>query len=487
MSSTYQHYRRFWDFVDDIYKGNAEVKSPQKAEYYLPKHPSEFDEPGLYDLRLHLTHFENAFRPLIDEVVGIMQKNPAKVRFGAADDEESPQEVRDLDVYGNLHNDGLTGLKWRVNFAQALFGRIGLLLDLDGSLDEKKPRFRILEYPASTILDGENRNWYLLDESTEVFDPVKKEWKDETRWRVLGLDAAGKYFTVPLIGDKSEVEKKWKDFDLYHPPTYLEYENPDDPANPILISTYPNFHGVELDFIPFTVCNAKKLGIDEWQMPPYFDAAQSVVDAYNADSFYRRAVTNHATPTLVGKNVTPMKDDKGKPLPLRVGGMIWVEGDGMESANVSILQASSDGLNALKASKDDILEGFKRISIKDLLDGAGANSSGEAIMLRMLSGTASIVEIDLAGEKAIEEQLCFAARWAGATWEEVGERISYEVDTSYAKTDFSLTEVTGLLSANLTLDLLSKQALYEILRQKIPALPTWDDNEAQKQELKEIL
>ena len=482
MNSYYNRYAKNWQYVDDVYNGAGTVKSPERAKAYLKPIPSEVGKEDLYQQRLGLTHFENAFRPVVDAAVGIMQKCPAKVRFGVESDEESPPEVRELDIYGNAQNDGLAGLKRRLNHQQTLYGRCGLLLDVDTDLDGLHPRFLIHEYPATQILDGESGKWYLLDESRQRFDADKKDWADEKRWRVLGLDAGGVYYSYPLVGTAEEVEKAWQEFNLSAPPGSWE-------ENGIVMSSYPNFKGRFCNKIPFTVCNAKSIGFDNWEIPPYIDVAYAVVDAYNADSFYRKAIVNHATPTLVLKNVALAKDAKGNELPITLGGTLQINNNnhGNGEAVIDLVQASSAGLTALKEARDSTLDVLKRISIQDLLDGAGANSSGDAIQLRMIAGTATITDIDLAGEKAIEEQLCFAAYWAGATWAEVGERISYEIDTSYSKTDFSLGEVTSLMVANAAQKLLSRQALYELIRQKANCIPDWLDNVAQFEAVEEVL
>lgn len=473
MNALYEKYAEYRRFVDDVYRGTCEVKSKEKAKIYLPPHPSEIGHEDRYRSRFHLTHFENAFRPIIDAIVGIMQKCPATVQFGVESDEESPKEVRDLEVYGNAQNDGLSGLKRRLNFAQALFGRAGLLLGIEDGAERNRPKFVIREYAADKILDGEQGKWALLDESTDTFDSVTKKRKIETRWRVIALDGQGWYYTCPIVGELADVQKAWENFDLFAPPSE---------------AVYPTFRGQLLDVLPLTVCNAKTIGFDGLEEPPYYDAAQAVIDAYNSDSFYRRAIANHATPTVVVSNAKQLVDKNGKEIPLEVGGVFWLDGAGTVPADVKLIQASSDGLNAMKQSKDDILDGFKRISIQDLLDRAGANSSGDAIQLRMMSGTATIAEIDHAGGKAIEEQLCYAAYWAGATWEEVGERISYKVDIAYAKTDFMLSEVVNLMMANANLKLFAPQVLYELIRLKAPGvMPEWEDNLAQMQAVQEEL
>jgi hypothetical protein len=347
MNALYEKYANYRRFVGDVYEGTCEVKSQEKAQKYLPLHPSEVGYADRYWSRFHLTHFENAFRPIIDAIVGMMQKCPASVAFGVESDDESPQEVRDLDIYGNAQNDGLSGLKRRLNFAQTLFGRTGLLLGIEYGTERNRPKFVIREYSADKILDGEPGQWALLDESTPVFDPDKKVWTTETRRRVLALDGQGWYYTCPLVGTAADVQRDWEQFDLSRPPSD---------------AVYPTFRGKMLDVIPLTICNAKTIGFDGFEVPPYYDAAQAVIDAYNSDSFYRRAIANHATPTLIVTNAKNLTDKNGKEIPLEGGGVFWLQSnDPQNLAKVELVQASSGGLDSLKQSKDDILEGPLRI------------------------------------------------------------------------------------------------------------------------------
>ena len=65
--------------------------------------------------------------------------------------------------------------------------------------------------------------------------------------------------------------------------------------------------------------------------------------------------------------------------------------------------------------------------------------------------------------RAIEEQLVFAAIWAGASAKEAGKRISYQADTSYLGSKFSLGEVTSFLVTNGNLKVLSNENQYAIL------------------------
>lgn len=462
-----------WQYVDDCYTGVPAIKADAKRQKYLMPSPSEKDDigkGGQYDMRCHLADYDNIFRSAIASMVGIMGKNPATVRFDQGDEEVTPQEVRDIDVWGNKYDDRLAGLKARLNHAQTLFGRAGLLLEVKTGKSKLDPKFVILEYDARSILDGETfqspidgktrLKWVKLDESHDRFNEQTKVREWVTRYRILGLDGQGWYYSAVLEG--ADADSQWRNFDL------------NNPAG----AAYPHFKTSRLPFVPFTVCNVDRLGIDEWQAPPFIDMAYSTINAYNADSIYKQALANHAKPTLVIANA----QTQGK---IVLGGMLKLASSAGVQADAKILETGGAGLSALGQSVDRIKNDALRRTIQGMLESAGANSSGEALMLRTAAGTATIASIDLAGARAIEEQLCFAARWAGATEREAGEWISYTVDTSYMGDTATLQEVVSLLTANSAggRKLLSRQNLYAVLKKEFgDTISDYEDNELQVEE-----
>jgi len=211
-ASRYNELVPAWDRVHDCYEGAIEIQKDGKQEVYLPSLESERDKNGQlkpqWKTRFNLACFKNLFRPTVDDIVGIMQRNPANIRFNVADKNETPQEVKDIEIYGNADNDGLLGLKRRLNHEQVLFGRAALLLDVEVEQVEHgvggiNPRFVIREYPANTILDGEidtpspdepaRLKWALLNKSTSVYDPREKRWVAWRKYRVLGMTGGAYY------------------------------------------------------------------------------------------------------------------------------------------------------------------------------------------------------------------------------------------------------------------------------------------------------
>ncbi len=480
MNAEYLTLEPLWRYVADCYDGSERIKEGENAREYLPIQSLERDELRLrnvpfeesrYAFRRRVASYENFFRPIIDDVVGLMQRNPASVRFGVASDEESAKEVRDMKYWGNRFNDGLAGLKARLNFAQILFGRYGTLLDVTTNSSGLEPNFCVVEYPAQKILDGEVDDvsnaqfgalrWALLDESTRKFDPKEKTWKRSTRRRLLALDAQGRYYNARFEG--VDADEQWRDFSLDKP----------NGANVV----YPCFKGRTLDFIPFTVCNVDKLGLENWTRPPYLDVARLAVENYVVDSWYKIGLYLHATPTLAVCNAARESND------VRLGGVIWPRGTSSSPVSVSILETTGAGLAELRNAKDELKETLRYTSIRDLIDRSGANSSSEALRVRTTSGTVAVAAVDRAGARAIEEQLCFASLWSGATVAETQDRISYEADVSYLGAEFQMDSVVDLLKANRETQTLSQRNAYAFLEKAAPGvLPSFEDNERQKEQ-----
>lgn len=482
----YQRLYPLWNLVHDCYLGTTAVKNGLNAQKYLPISLREkrdieengTDGPTRYDFRKKYAIYENIFRPVIDDMVGLMQRRPAKLRFGIESNDESPKEVRELDVFGNHYKDGFKGLKSRLNYHQVLYGRYGLLLDIAIDRETRSPRFVISEYTPSRILDGEiNRDrinsenkleWLLLDESGIVFDRSTKYRQQTLQLRLLALDSQGEYYQKIFSGPNAFQD--WAAFDFSWP-------GPD--------AIYPTFKGKRLHFIPMTVCNVNCLGFDQWQEPPFLDVAHIAIGIYQVDSLYKKALWNFASPTLSISNADKPNNE------FYMGDAIWPQTNGSHPVTVSLLETSGNGLAEMRSAKEEMKSSLKYSSIRELLDGAGANSSSKAIELRAASGTATIAAIDQAGARAIEEQLIFASIWTGASEETAGNRISYLADTSYLNSDLTLGSITSFIEKNSTADsgtpLLSRRNIYSILEQALPnTLSSFEDNETQKQEQENI-
>lgn len=482
MNDIYLKMFPLWQIVADCYEGVEAIKRPEREFVYLPPQPAEKKEllagkdysSSRYAFRKQIACYENFFKTTIDDIVGLMAKNKPKIMFGVEDDSESPKEVLDMRYAGTRFRDGLSSLKIRLNYAQSLYGRYGMLLDVVTDVEGLNPEFCITEYPAFTILDGDcfdspydsrkKLRWVLLDETVRKFNPDTKRWTACPKRRVLGLNSEGRYYNA--VWEGTEVEGIWAKFNLDNPQPCPEYD-----------VVYPSFKGHQLDFIPFTVCNVNQLGIDAWTPPPYLDVAQIAIGNYVIDSWYKMGLYHFSSPTLTICNAKATDKD------IRLGGVLWLNSSGNSTTNASaqILETSGSALSEIRNAKQELKEALRYTSIRDLLDGAGANSSGTALQLRTSSGTAAIATMDKTSARAIEEQLRFAAIWAGATLQESTDRITFEADTTYLAQDLQIQSVVSFIQANESSKILSKQNAYSILERTFPdILSSYEDNEAQK-------
>lgn len=469
-----------WRKMADCYDGTRSVKFGVNATKYLPPQRSELEElRGLgeehrfssqYEVRKRYAVYENFLRPIITDSCGIMQSRPFTLKFGVKDDKESPPEVVAMRYGCTQYRDGVQGLKSRLNFHQSLFGRYGMLLEIVTDDESRNPRFRVTESPCFSMIDGEvetdretgheSLKWVLVDESTLKFNPRTKQWETLSKYRILGLDAEGWFYQSVLEGAGAASE--WGRFDLGRP----------DEA----ITVWPSFRGNRLNFIPLTICNINCIGFNHWQLPAYSDVADISIADYQVDSIYKRAMNNHASPTLVLKNTGASKDE-----PVFLGGVLRVNAPIDSEVGVSLLETSGSGLGAMRQAKADLRSSVADWSLRELLNGAGAGASGEAIRLRTISGTAAIAEMDKTGAIAIEDVLVNAEVWAGIDRQKAKELIDFRVDIEYLGTAPQLQSVIALLQTNAQTQTLSAENEWALLCRCCPNVFTsFEENEIQK-------
>ena len=277
------------------------------------------------------------------------------------------------------------------------------------------------------------------------------EWP---KLRCLGLDENERYYQAIFEGPNCL--SAWSMFNILRPSGNV---------------VYPQFKGKTLDFIPFTVCNYDRIGFDVWQRPPYLDVAQTAVDCYVVDSWLKTALYHCATPTLAIFNAESNKN-------VRLGGVLALQNSrGDADASARILETSGAGLNEMRSCKKDLIESLRYSSIRDLLNGAGANSSAEALKLRVSPGTSIIAAVDKTGARAIEEQLTFAAVWTGDDQETAAKNIAFEADVNYFPHEIQLQSVIQLLEANAATPTLSSKNIYALIDRTVPGTFTsYEDN-----------
>ena len=450
-----------WDKSYDCYVGTERIKSVERREFYLPKNPSHQRNPKRYDAFVGRAYYENVYKPTLNDIIGIMQKQNPTIAM-----EDAPEPVRALEYWGNEQNDGIRGLKERVNFMQVLFGRCGLLLDIVTDQVGRDPRFQIVEYGPHRILDGEEfrrypdsryeLKWVLLDETAEVFDRFQKDWKMAEQYRVLGLDENGHYYSTVIPQDR------WNEFNIERPMI--------DPGD------YPTLNGKFCEFVPFTTVNATKLGIANFQMPPFLDLADTCISMFQNSALLEQGLEFTANPTPVITGATTQERGKQKPSKspddLGAGTILNIPNP---NAKVFHLEVSGSGMALIQNEIKRQKETAAMYGVRALLGSMGANASGAALELRAATGSASIASIDQAGARGVEEQIVFACSWAGMTFDQINDKIQFRSNTQYLSENITVQSLVMLLQQSQ--NFLSRQTLYELLESIAPgAIPDYETN-----------
>ena len=99
-NENYEKLLPLWEYAADCYEGAERVKFGPNAAKYLPMSSIEYEElaqnrvpqdRSRYAFRRRIASYENFYRAIVDDLAGMMRRNPAHVRFGAVSDEESPK------------------------------------------------------------------------------------------------------------------------------------------------------------------------------------------------------------------------------------------------------------------------------------------------------------------------------------------------------------------------------------------------------------
>lgn len=299
-----------------------------------------------------------------------------------------------------------------------LTGCAGLSLEVNnqgrGSTD--RPDFFINIWQPESIKDktfehdeltGESyATMVLLDESEYVFDKATKRRTLENKWRVMGLDAEGRYYTALLKPEQ------YPDFDLDNPPVA-----PDQNAPQMGEAVYPLYRGDPFHRIPFTFVNATDLSGGHYQDPPLYDIVDLVIALYRGDADYRQ--TLHFTASDFYKH-TGCADPKKQPkMSVGAGGVLHLG----EGEDFSVVSSPGGGANL---QKDALISLHAQCQqrIMTLLD-VGANQSGAALEIMQNSKSARIEPINQNTAAAIAEQLRFAAEWTGLTRQQAHDQVTF--------------------------------------------------------------
>ena len=396
-----------WIQMDDTYKGERAVK--RKRLDYLP--PSEAmiqdgmttpSSPGWRDYEAYLTraYYHDVVRDAVKAMLGIMHMKPAVIKL--------PKRLAPMVDKATIQGEGLQMLLRRINEAQLVKGRCGLLVDAPTGVDP----FNALPYIA--FYDPERLiNWDAgrRDEGRNVLDLVVL---DESGFQREGFTwVAERKHRILTRGTPESLESGWT-----RPPLDAPYQvcvKVNDMSMPIPGDfIMPSISSRPMMEIPFVFVGANDL-VPEPDEPPLLGLSNLALTIYRGEADYRSTLHYQGQQTLViiGGNVSDVDENQQ----LRIGnkGVIDLRIGG----DAKYIGVSASGLGEMRQSlknDDEVASGFG-VQFMDV--GSARGASGEALRIRVAARTTTIQQIAVAAGAALEQCLKFAATWVGEDPNEV--------------------------------------------------------------------
>lgn len=387
-----------WYKLRDCYDGESAIKGLRvragrlsRDLDYLPATPGQ-NLDGLghgqlgrqnYDAYKNRAVFPSFVSEAVKAMIGVMHNKPAVI--------ELPSALEPLRERATVTGESLNLLLRRINEAQLITGRIGLLLDLPAQGNPQLPY--VVTYEAEHVInwdDGAVDNPTLQTLNLVVLDESDYERNVEFEWRMVNQ------YRVLVLGDPEANETAG----LYQQALFRETTT----FNPALLMT-PSIRGNTLQQIPFVFVNSTDL-LPEPINPPLLQLADLCLAIYRGEADYRQNLFMQAQDTLVTIGELEREGD----VRVGAGGHIKVPVGG----DAKFIGVGSAGLGEQRSA----LENDRRRAAElgaQLLDATSRQKeSGEALHIRVAAQTATLNQIALAGAEALQRILRIAAEWIGA-------------------------------------------------------------------------
>ncbi len=399
-----------WVTLFDAHEGQRHIKS--KTTLYLPatsgmralsNSKDKLDGEGgdLYAAYLIRAFFPDLMKETVRALTGILDREAANI--------ELPEALEDMREIATPKGESLNDLLVQMHINQLLYGRLGLLLDVDPNSDLPV----IVQYPAPQVL-----NWddiALTQNDKQIDDGKRSQAKrrlllavlDETRYE----RETGDRFTWNLVPRFRALSLGDAEQNVYT--SQVERDGAMQEA------VQPSIRGTTLEEIPFVFVNTTDLGSRPGEAP-LVNLANLSMAIYRGEADHRSALFMSGQDTLVitgydisaGSSENP--GDDAKPI---IGSGAYLNLPDPE-ADAKFIGPDSQALPEQRTSLEDDYQRAGEEGIKLLSSGAGAEAA-ETLRIRVAARTATLQTIAITAATGLETSLRQAAEWVGANPDDV--------------------------------------------------------------------
>lgn len=398
-----------WVVMFDTHQGQRHIKS--KTTAYLPATSGMRAlglNPGDEGAELYAAYLTRAFFPdLVKETVraliGILNRERANI--------ELPTALEDLRTIATPKGESLDDLLVKIHLNQLLYGRLGLLLDVDASRDLPL----MLCYPAPQAI-----NWD--DQTQSGVSTVQDESKRAEAIRRLVL----------CVLDESRYERSTGSSYAWDLVSRFRALTLGDGETPVYTSVLeregqlqepitPTIRGRTLEEIPFTFINTTDLSAEPGEVP-LLNLANLGLAIYRGEADHRSALFMAGQDTLVitgydiGSEADPDANPSADSKPIIGSGAYLNLPD--SDADAKFIGPNSQALSEQRTSLEDDYQKAGEEGIKLLSSGAGAEAA-ETLRIRVAARTATLQTIAVTAAAGLENALRQAATWVGANPDDV--------------------------------------------------------------------
>jgi hypothetical protein len=387
-----------WLQMRDTYAGEREVK--RKRLTYLPATEAMIQDgmttpssPGWKDYEAYLmrAYYHDVVHDAVKAMIGIMHMKPAVIKL--------PPRLAPMMDKATIQGEGLQLLIRRINEAQLVYGRCGLLVDAPTGADPLQALPYIAFYEPERIINwdagrrDEGRNileLVVLDESG--FQREGFTWVTERKHRVLtrGIPASLESGWVrPELADNFAVCVKVNDMSMPIPQDFI----------------IPQIAGRPLQEIPFTFIGCNDL-VPEPDNPPLLGLSNLALAIYRGEADYRQTLFLQGQSTLVIIGPTDNEDEQ-----LRVGakGVINLR----QGSDAKYITVGAGGLGEMRQSLTSDKADAATWGVQFMDIGSARGETGEPLRIRVAARTTTITNIAQAAGVGLENALKQCAIWVG--------------------------------------------------------------------------
>jgi len=393
----------------DTNEGQRHIKSQKNL--YLPAtsgmralglKKAEDEGAQLYAAYLTRAFFPDLVKETVRALAGILDREPANI--------ELPEALEDMREIATPKAESLNDLLVQIHMNQLLYGRLGLLVDVDPSRDLPV----IVQYPAPQLI-----NW---DDLTQTADPKQtddqKRREAVRRLLMVVLDETrferdtGDRFTWNLVPRFRSLTLGKTDASIYTSQVERDGSLQDE--------IVPSIRGKTMDEIPFVFVNTTDLATKPADVP-LINLANLALAIYRGEADHRSALFMSGQDTLVLIGYDLGMSDEGNP---GDGSAKPIIGSGAylnlpnPDADAKFIGPDSKALQEQRASLENDYVRAGEEGVKLLSSGAGAEAA-ETLRIRVAARTATLQTIAMTAATALETTLRQCAVWVGANPDEV--------------------------------------------------------------------